>query len=327
MAADGAIVINNYENAQYYGAVSLGTPAQSFQVIFDTGSANLWVSSSQCGKSCGNHARYDSSKSSTYNKNGTSFDIMYGSGPVTGFMSLDDLDMGGLIVQQQEFAEVVDASGLGQAYLIGKFDGILGMAFPSIAVNDVTPPFQNLLNQGLVKEAVFAFYLSKDPKVPGALTLGGTDSNHYTGEIVYEPLNAETYWQIALQGLEVKGKTYGQGNNAIVDTGTSLLTGPSTDVAAIARELNAIPIAEGEYILPCRSSLPNLNFIIGGNTYALAPQDYLIQAGAGVCLLGITGLDIPPPAGPLWILGDIFLRKYYSVFDAGNQRVGFALAK
>ena len=147
LKSDGSIVINDYENSQYYGEVSLGTPEQKFNVIFDTGSADLWVASSQCGSSCGKHAKYYSSKSSTYVANGTSFDIMYGSGPVSGFQSIDTLDMGGLIVQNQMFAEVVDAAGLGAAYKLGKFDGILGMAFPILSVNSVPTPFENIVEQ------------------------------------------------------------------------------------------------------------------------------------------------------------------------------------
>ncbi|CAN0186710.1 unnamed protein product [Discosporangium mesarthrocarpum] len=64
--SEGKIIVKDYQNAQYYGEVSLGTPAQTFNVIFDTGSANLWVASSHCGLSCGIHARYRASKSSTY---------------------------------------------------------------------------------------------------------------------------------------------------------------------------------------------------------------------------------------------------------------------
>lgn len=102
--SQGSIVINDYENSQYYGEISLGTPEQTFEVIFDTGSSDLWVAGSKCDDSCGRHAKYDSSASSTYKANGTSFDIMYGSGPVSGYQSVDTMNMGGLKVSEQMFA-------------------------------------------------------------------------------------------------------------------------------------------------------------------------------------------------------------------------------
>lgn len=324
---DANIVINDYQNAQYYGEISLGTPAQSFDVIFDTGSSDLWVASSNCDSSCGRHPTYDSSASSTYVANGTAFNIEYGSGPVSGYDSQDVLDMGGLQVQNQIFAEVTDASGLGAGYLLGKFDGILGLAFPVISTIGAPTAFENVVNQGLVDVAEFAFYLGNSRTDKGELTLGGTDPAHYTGDITWVPLRAATYWEISMADLQVSGKSFVSGGSAkaIVDSGTSIMTGPTEEVAAIADMLGAKPFIAGEYLIDCDYSLPDMEFTIDGNLYTLSPEDYLIPDG-DICLLGLMALDIPAPTGPLWILGDVFMRKYYTVFDTANERVGFALA-
>jgi hypothetical protein len=278
---DGSIVINDYENSQYYGEINLGTPAQSFEVIFDTGSADLWVAGSGCDSSCGRHAKYDSSKSSTYQANGTSFDIMYGSGPVSGYQSIDTLDMGGLQVQNQMFAEVTNAEGLGAAYKMGKFDGILGMAFGVISVNHVPTPFDNLVAQGAVQNGEFSFFLGNSNEEAGELLLGGVDPNYYTGDFTYVPLLSATYWEITLDNFEVAGESYVNSNEhkAIVDSGTSILTGPAEEVSKIASALGGKEIVPGEYFVKCDYNGPNFDFTIGGNVYTLTPKDYLIPDG------------------------------------------------
>lgn len=116
------------------GAITLGTPPQPFNVIFDTGSSNLWVASSNCSfLACGLHNRYTSSKSSTFVANGTKFNIDYASGPVSGWLESDVVNVGGLTTRTT-FAEIDNPTGLGPAFLLGSFDGILGMGFGSISV-------------------------------------------------------------------------------------------------------------------------------------------------------------------------------------------------
>lgn len=328
--ADGVpVVINDFSNAQYFGEIIVGTPGQAFNVIFDTGSSNLWIPSLSCGTACGSHPKYDSTKSSTYVKNGTEFIIHYGSGPVSGFLSEDSVNVGGLIVKGQEFAEINVVKGLGLAYMLGHFDGILGMAFSAISVDDIAPVYFSMENQGLVQSPMFAFFLSATSGSEGELVLGGYDENHFTGNITWVPVTSETYWEVALDDMQLGGKSVTTATKAILDTGTSILAGPSSEVAAMAAAVGAtpFPLRPSEYTINCTliPTLPDLSINIGGAAFVLTGADYVLNVG-GMCLFGMTGIDIPAPRGPLYILGDVFIRKYYTIFDT-TGRLGFAPVK
>merc|ERR1711904_245016 len=169
--SSGDVKINDYQKAQYYGQATIGTPPQTFNVIFDTGSANLWVPNHKVGLIGLMKHKYDSSKSSTYTKNGTEFKIQYGSGPVSGIWSKNTISIGGQVIKEQDFAEVENAGGLGLASGIGKFDGILGLGWDRISVDGVTTPFHNLVDQDTLAEKVFAFYLGDN--ADGSLIIGG----------------------------------------------------------------------------------------------------------------------------------------------------------
>merc|ERR1711871_1810570 len=300
------------------------SPAESFNVIFDTGSANLWVPNHKVGLVGLLKHKYDSSKSSSYVANGTEFKIQYGSGPVSGIWSEDTIAIGGLQAKNQAFAEVENAGGLGLAYGIGKFDGILGLGWDRISVDGVKTPFHNLVDQGQLAEPVFAFYLGDN--APGSLIIGGTDKSHYTGDFTYVPLKSEDYWRIALDDVKVGGASVSDTKTAIVDSGTSLLAGPKDDVAAIAKKIGATSVLNKEYTIDCSKGGPDISFTLGGKDYTFAFADYTINSGS-TCLFAMMGIDVPAPNGPLWILGDVFMRKYYTVFDWGNKRLGFATAK
>jgi cathepsin D len=329
------VPISDYENAQYYGPITIGTPAQTFNVVFDTGSSNLWVPSSSCyAVACLLHYRYYSSESSTYVKNGTTFSIQYGSGSVAGFLSQDSVGIGGLTVKDQVFAEVTQEPGL--SFDLAKFDGIAGMAFVTISVDHVTPIWYNLISQGLVSTPQFSFWLSKDPNGAsgGELTLGGTDASHYTGSFTYVPLTSDTYWEFKMDNLMIGiqgGFVPVGGVNAICDTGTSLLAGPTDQVTKINNILGAVCEGTACVFTSCDtiSSLPSVNITLAGTSFMLTPNDYVLQVttlGITECVSGFLGLDIPSPPGPLWILGDVFIRKYYTTFDFSGKRVGFATA-
>ena len=418
-----------------------------------------------------------------------------------------------LNVTGQRFAEATREPGI--AFLAARFDGILGLGFPEIAVGGARPPFFKMLDQGLLPVPIFSFWLNREAEEGeegGELTFGGVDPSRFEGERTWTPVTRRGYWQFSMDSLTVgrsvdpdddqtSQKKASENNSsipassfayeackggcqAIADSGTSLLVGPSDEIAAInaaigaegllpaecraavdqyapdllraletmppeaicesagfcssnssssvsgsvsfpsrkcgfggsaARRLERQPIllrrssapsssspsssssfssttlralGDDAYCQFCRvalgvarlalahnatadevvgqlraacdavgsisgmgaatqavvdcdalPSLPDVTVTVEGREFVLTPEQYILKVGSGIpgggkggaeqCISGFMPLDVPPPAGPLWILGDVFMSAYHTVFDAGGggggaARVGFA---
>jgi len=329
-------LINKYD-LSYYGSITIGTPEQTFDVIFDTGSSNLWVPSTKCksnNTACQIHKKYDSSKSSTYQPDGRDFRIEYGTGSLIGVISQDTTCVAGVCVEGQGFAEAIVEADF---FKFTKFDGILGMAFSSISEDNIPTVFDNMVAQGQVQAPVFSFYLNRDVEDPngGKLVLGGSDSSLYTGKMHYFPLSSATYWQVKMESVTIPFGDDGVitacngGCQAILDTGTSFIVAPLLDFVDIyvALGVSKLDIKDvgSLYVVDCDKQLPSIPFNIGKKNFVLDPEDYIRR------LLGPNGehicqITFSPSPQPLWILGDVFLGKYYSEYDVGNKRVGLARA-
>ncbi|KAM4038416.1 cathepsin E-like [Anomaloglossus baeobatrachus] len=331
-AGSTAEYLFDYMNAQYYGQISLGTPPQNFSVVFDTGSSNFWIPSSFCvSEACRVHEKFHSFLSASYHHGGRTFSIHYGTGELVGVSGKDTLRISNLTIVGQDFGQSVMEPG--RTFVLAQFDGVLGLGYPSLAVGNAVPVFDQIMKQHLVDKPIFSFHLNKDDNFEygGELILGGIDHSLYKGPIHWIPLTDKGYWQIRLDNIKVHGKVAfcPNGCEAIVDSGTSLITGPSVDVKRLQKLIGATPLLFGEFIVDCRhaSKLPTVTFTIDNRDYTITPEQYVLKERtdkSSHCLTGFQPMDLTTKSGQLWILGDIFMSKFYSVFDREKDRVGLA---
>ncbi|KAM9217289.1 gastricsin [Leptosomus discolor] len=329
----GDYVVNepmtSHLDSSYFGDISMGTPPQNFTVLFDTGSSNLWVPSTYCQtEACQNHATFNPSESSTFVSNGQTYTLSYGSGSLTVVLGYDTLSIQTISVTNQEFG--LSESEPSEPFYYADFDGIMGMAYPSLAVGETSTAMQGMLQQNQLTEPIFSFYFSRQPTYSygGELVLGGVDNQLFTGSIMWAPVTQQLYWQIAIDEFAVGQSVTGwcsQGCQAIVDTGTYMLTMPQQYMYSFLEAVGAQETSYG-YAVDCNTvqSLPTITFIINGYQLPLPPSAYILNSN-NYCTVGVEATYLPSQNGqPLWILGDVFLKEYYSVFDMANNRVGFA---
>ncbi|XP_018059609.1 PREDICTED: lysosomal aspartic protease-like [Atta colombica] len=326
----------NDDDVSYYGLITIGTPPQKFKVLIDTGSSDFWVASSNCdlyNAACWTHNRYEYEKSSTYVENDTSFYISYHNGEVSGYLSIDVVNIAGLNIQNQTFGEAI--THLGTAFFYAKFDGILGMGYPEgVIAKGMTPVFNNMINQGLV-EPVFSFYTNRNSvsEFAGELILGGSDPNHYLGKLTYVNVTHKRYWQFMMDKIQIEHSSLCSNScEATVDTGTTMLIGPQLDIEIINELIGATYINE-EIIVDCNRTLylPNISFFIGGKSFEITHADYIYtvtENGTTKCMSAFeSSYSNDDYVESIWILGTVFIRRYFIEFDMKNNRIGFASKK
>ncbi|KAF9287116.1 hypothetical protein BGZ68_002219 [Mortierella alpina] len=308
----------------YYGQVEIGSPPQTFNVVFDTGSSDLWIPSVKCiEESCLSHQRFSGKHSSSYDTLDPPepFEIEYGTGEVSGVVSEDIIALGGLSSKRPiRFAESMTSSPL---FRRAVFDGVFGLAYREMSSSGEQPPFLSMMDQRAVKNGMFGFFMGHGS---GELAFGGYDGSRIVdNDILWSKVIKKGYWEIMMDSVKCeKGEFLKAPVHAIVDTGTTQIIVP----VALARHLHAkfLPgarhIHDGIYSLPCNvQGMPMLKFEIGGRIFELPPHLYTLQEIApGRCMSGFAGEEVE---GTSWILGDVFLRSVYSIFDFDNDRVGF----
>jgi hypothetical protein len=294
----------------YTGKITLGE--QDFNVIFDTGSSNLWVFSKLCKNSCPtNVSKYNNKISNSYIKNGSEISITYGSGTVNGFLSTDTLKICDYTVPLQTFGEITNVT-LNVNYI--NFDGIFGLAFDNIANNGVITPITNLIKNKVIEDPIVVFDLGNNEN--GEILIG--ELPKMTNKINFIPLYEADYWTVIADSISIGNNYLDIRTKCIVDTGTSLIIVPYKELEIISYILDGTSNFLGESILDCNRDYPDLTFVLNNNTFTLTKKDYIIEEN-GICILGLSG-----SMEEFWILGDIFIRKYITIFDYENLQIGFS---
>ncbi|KAB0396253.1 hypothetical protein E2I00_019725, partial [Balaenoptera physalus] len=227
-----------------------------------------------------NHNKFNPSQSSTFRNNGQTYTLSYDFGSLVVVLVFDTMTVQNIVTDNQEF-------GL-------NFDGILGMAYPSLAVGGTPTVMQSRLQQDQLTQPLFSFYFSRQPiyqygessswKVwtPNSILVrssGSLSPGKCTGSLLSRN-------KFAI-GDQATGWC-SQGCQAIVDMGTFLLAVSQQYMTSFLQSTGAQENKNGD-----------------NNSY---------------CMLGIEASYLPSSSGePLWILGNVFLKEYYSVFDVANN--------
>uniref|UniRef100_F7FJM0 Pepsin B n=1 Tax=Monodelphis domestica TaxID=13616 RepID=F7FJM0_MONDO len=320
--------ITNYLDCFYSHSISISVPPIYFLILFARSGLGFPRSFAQCPAHA-NHNRFSPSQSSTFTNGGQTYTLSYGSGSLTVVLGYDTVTVQNIVVSNQEFG--LSESEPTSPFYYSDFDGILGMAYPAMAVGNSPTVMQGMLQQGQLSEPIFSFYFSRQPthQYGGELILGGVDPQLYSGQITWTPVTQEVYWQIGIEEFAIGNQATGwcsQGCQAIVDTGTFLLAVPQQYMSAFLQATGAQQAQNGDFMVNCNyiQDMPTITFVINGSQFPLPPSAYVFNNN-GYCRLGIEATYLPSPNGqPLWILGDVFLKEYYSVYDMANNRVGFA---
>ncbi|KAG2861530.1 hypothetical protein PC113_g7074 [Phytophthora cactorum] len=339
LAAQGHVPLENFMEFQFFGPIAIGSPPQEVLVCFDTGSSDLWVPGNRC-EACAGQDRFNHSQSSTFHESTThpAFAVQYGSGKVSGHFGQDVVHVAQFQVQDTTVG-IVRTEEESMARM--KADGLLGLAFDGLSTFSHPPLFFALLEQYPELDSVFAFYLSPDPNTNGSeLHLGGYDED-FMGSLqaswqmtdVLPQFGQWTFWRIHLHSVNV-GKhrnACADGCVAFVDSGTSLIGIPGTLYLNFLYEVATFAQNQGCYcgfvqygfqcFLCAPEDFPPLRIGVGGNHY------YVLEGSDYTLCVGLTCIVLVQPSGQeMWVLGDVFMKKFYSLYDVKKKQMGFACA-
>jgi hypothetical protein len=320
----------------YYGVVAVGHPPQEFQVLFDTGSGNFILPATLCdGQACAKHRRFNTSASTTaediafaekpdsqVGEDGDRdvLDLVFGTGKVSGIIVKDNVCVESMCAHV-DFVAATEESD--EPFSAAPFDGVLGLGPSRLSENPHFSFLDCLMRDKVITASMFAVFLGATDNEGSEITFGSYKKARVASDFIWLPVMNTGFWQVRLDDIALGKQPLSvcRGNcSVIVDTGTSLLAGPMEIVSILIDRLGV------ESDCSNYKSLPDLGFVFAGQALTLTPDDYVDKHGPTDCSISLMSTENQPNDGSVFILGDPFLRKYYSVFRRNRMEMGFALA-
>ena len=337
--------LESTDSLSYTMNVTIG--GQVFPLVIDTGSSNLWVSGKNCAGCSANLSTYDPSKSKTDPQlTNKTLHIGYGKGIFYGRVYEDEIEFSGLPPIRTQFGMSTNNSGFPPSQ-----EGIFGLGFQDSASDNIITPM-NLMAQKYDIPNIVGIRLPDYSNENGEIVFGGYNKDKFKGDITYVPVKPKnsylglpngnitnvTRWSVKADDLHINGSSIFLFKDQLVtlDSGSSYMIFP-TDVAnELAKSISAFVDVQNHtkgsstsYTVNCTSthSLPEFTFIFNNTPFTLRYEDYVFPQTENIseaCHLQFSGLE---NTDGTFLLGDTFMRKYYTIFDTKNSRIGFAKNK
>jgi hypothetical protein len=345
----------------YFGTIQVGLPAQEFSVVFDTGSGHVIVPSKNCqSEACLSHRRYDPKKSSVgldIDADGSPVEddekrdqvtVGFGAGEVMGEFAKDIVCLGleesngtGIgCVESMKLIQAIEMSD--NPFASFAFDGVVGLGLSALSFQPEYS-FLNMLGaQGSLAQPHVGLFLAHSDEEESEISFGGHSPERLQSPLSWTPVYQPElgYWQISIKGIHLGGKPLdfcdGDECKAIVDSGTSHFGVPVPLLAPLQEALTTKHNVTENSTFDCRTAAaPDLEVDLGDFKLTLSTKDYarripfVVSNGAEgerICRPRLMRVALPQLGPKLFILGEVVLKRYYTVFDWGQKRVGFGLS-
>jgi len=312
VASLGGVTKPTFKNnglLDYTTQISIGTPPETFTISFDLTLGDSVVAGTDCKtQTCKNRKLFNPKKSSTF-KSVSSTQVS-----AKTIVGSDKITIAGTTIKSFTFAV---ASTFTVADKNNPSSGIFGLGSDQYSVLKSPNLLTSLVNSAAINQSLFSIYL--DPQVNSQdsfVLFGGLDNTKYAGVIHYRPLTSNRFWAVRLISISLDGNRVHYCDNpcrAIFSTIDPYLYGPPAYVRKINNALNISKDCSNYY------TRPRLVFHLGPHYLSIPRSSYISRVGNQCESLLLEAQILREN----WVLGNLFLRSYYTVFDGVNKRVGW----